>query len=189
MYTIGRIPSGRLLTLSDNDRRRHLYLIGKSGTGKSTLLYNFMREDLAAGRGFALLDPHGDLALAIADATPPSRTNDVLYLDPADPDYCAGFNILANVAPDLRPLVAAQTVSAFKNIWGDSWGPRLEYILTNALRLLLDSAETTLLGLPRLLSDKDYRVKLLRGCSDPVIRALSGLRNSRATTIGLERKR
>src|SRR5665213_1014849 len=171
MYTIGRIPSGRLLALSDDDRRRHLYVIGKSGTGKSTLLYNFMREDLAAGRGFALLDPHGDLAVAIADSTPPSRTNDVLYLDPADPDYCAGFNILANVAPDLRPLVAAQTVSAFKNIWGDSWGPRLEYILTNALRLLLDSSGTTLLGLPRLLSDKGYRITLLRGCSDPVIRA------------------
>jgi hypothetical protein len=171
MYTIGRLPSGRLLTLSDDDRRRHVYAIGKSGTGKSTLFYNFMRADLESGRGFALLDPHGDLAVAIAGSTPLSRTNDVIYLDPADPDYCAGFNVLQNVAPDLRPLVAAQTVSAFKNIWGDSWGPRLEYILTNALRLLLDGHGTTLLGLPLLLRDKTYRTMLLRTCNDLVVRA------------------
>ena len=158
--------------LSRSDLRRHLYIIGKTGTGKSTLLYNLMRADLEAGRGFALLDPHGDLALAVADATPAWRiSHGVIYLDPADLEYPVGFNPLHKVVPDKRPLVAAHMVAAFQHIWGSSWGPRLEYILTNSLRLLLDAPGSTLLGLPRLLTNEKYRSGLLAHSRDPVVRA------------------
>ncbi|MFM9942160.1 MAG: type IV secretory system conjugative DNA transfer family protein [Hyphomicrobiaceae bacterium] len=166
---LGRYTSGVLAALIPEDRARHLYLIGKTGTGKSTLLLNMMAADLADGHGFALLDPHGDLALAIADSIPPHRTNDVIYLDPADLSFPIGFNPLHNIVPDKRPLVAAHIVAAFQHIWGDSWGPRLEYILTNALRLLLDAPGSTLLGLPRLLTDVNYRQRLLAHVRDPVI--------------------
>ena len=157
--------------LSRADLRRHLYVIGKTGTGKSTLLHNLMVMDLEAGHGFALLDPHGDLAVAVADATPAWRiAHGVIYLDPSDLAYPVGFNPLNNVAPDNRPLVAAHVVAAFQHIWGSSWGPRLEYILTNSLRLLLDAPGSTLLGLPKLLSDPDYRSRLLAHARDPVVR-------------------
>jgi len=168
---LGTLVSGEDVPLTHNDRRRHLYLIGKSGTGKSTLLFNMMISDLAGGRGFALLDPHGDLARDVADAVPAQRTNDVVYFDPADLSHPVAFNPLAGVAVDRRPLVAAHIVAAFKHLWGESWGPRLEYILGNSLRLLLDAPGTTLLGLPRLLVDDTYRARLLTSCHDPVIRA------------------
>ena len=105
--------------LSRADLRRHLYIIGKTGTGKSTLLSNLMRADLEAGRGFALLDPHGDLAAAVADATPAWRIeHGVIYLDPSDLAHPVGFNPLNNVPPDHRPLVAAHVGAAFAHIWG-----------------------------------------------------------------------
>ena len=167
---LGITPSGSAACLSHADRRRHVYLIGKTGTGKSTLLYNFMMSDLARGHGFALLDPHGDLAEAVADSVPARRTNDVVYLDPSDLAFPVGLNPIAGVEPDRRPLVAAHIVAAFQHIWGNSWGPRLEYILTNALRLLLDAPGSTLLGLPRLLSDERYRNRLLAQSHDPVVR-------------------
>jgi len=168
---LGTLVSGEHVPLTQNDRRRHLYLIGKSGCGKSTLLFNLMMADLALGRGFALLDPHGDLARDVADAVPSHRTNDVVYFDPADLSHPVAFNPLERVALDHRPLVAAHIAAAFKHLWGDSWGPRLEYILGNSLRLLLDAPGTTLLGLPRLLVDANYRSRLLATCSDPIIRA------------------
>ena len=159
------------ITLSRSDLRRHLYIIGKTGTGKSTLLYNLMLADLVGGHGFALLDPHGDLATAIADATPAWRIeHGVIYLDPSDLSHPVGFNPLNGVPLDQRPLTAAHVVAAFQHIWGASWGPRLEYILTNALRLLLDAPGSTLLGLPRLLTDPDYRNRLLAHSRDPVVR-------------------
>lgn len=167
---LGVTPSGSAARLSHADRRRHVYLIGKTGTGKSTLLYNFMMSDLARGHGFALLDPHGDLAEAVADSVPARRTNEVIYLDPSDLAFPVGLNPIAGVEPDRRPLVAAHIVAAFQHIWGNSWGPRLEYILTNALRLLLDAPGSTLLGLPRLLSDERYRNRLLAQSHDPVVR-------------------
>lgn len=168
---LGRIPTGEFAPLTHNDRRRHVYVIGKSGTGKSTLLFNLMLADLMLGRGFALLDPHGDLAQAVTDRAPAERINDVLYFDPADLAHPVAFNPLEGVAPDRRALVAAQCVATFKHLWSESWGPRLEYILTHAVRLLLDTPGSTLLGLPRLLTDEDYRARLMRGCRDPITRA------------------
>jgi hypothetical protein len=157
--------------LTRADLRRHLYIVGKTGTGKSTLLYILMRADLESGRGFALLDPHGDLAIAVADATPAWRiAQGVIYLDPSDLGHPVSFNPLSGVAPDRRPLVAAHVVAAFQHIWGASWGPRLEYILSNALRLLLDAPGSTLLGLPKLLADEGYRGCLLAHARDPMVR-------------------
>ncbi len=156
--------------LGEDDRRRHLYVIGKTGTGKSTLLLSLIYSDLVVGKGLALLDPHGDLAKAVIDAMPRHRIADCLYLDPADLEHPAGFNPLFGIAPDRRPLVTAHIVAAFRHIWADSWGPRLEYLLQNSLRLLLDGAGSTLLGLPALLINERYRERLLVTCHDAQVR-------------------
>ena len=144
-YTLGLEQGTIPLSLSDLSRRQHLHLVGKTGTGKSSLLYNLIRSDIERGRGFALLDPHGDLALSIADAIPPSRTNDTIYFDPLD-THVVSYNPLFAVEPLHRGTVAAHVVSSFKHIWLNAWGPRLEYILTNAIRVLLESDSNRLHG-------------------------------------------
>ncbi|MBV9824735.1 MAG: DUF87 domain-containing protein [Alphaproteobacteria bacterium] len=129
-----KIPFG----ISVADRRRHMYVIGKSGSGKSTLIRNLCAQDSAAGGGFMLLDPHGDLAEELLDYIPPHRIADVIYVDPADLSHPIGFNLLERVPSDDRPLVAASVVSTFKHLWRESWGPRLEYVLYNTVAALLD---------------------------------------------------
>lgn len=169
---LGARGSGDLVALDEDERRRHLYLVGQTGTGKSTLLLNLLRQDFESGAGVALLDPHGDLAHAALDYIPRRRTNDLVYIDPADIERPIGFNPLSGVPPDLAPIVADGIVSAFRHVWPDSWGPRLDYILTNAVRALLDVPGATLLMLPRLLIDTPYRVQLVhRHVRDPVVRA------------------
>jgi type IV secretory pathway TraG/TraD family ATPase VirD4 len=145
-----------------------MHLLGKTGSGKSTLLYNLMRSDFERGRGFALLDPHGDLAHAVADATPSARVKDTIYLDPLD-THVVSYNPLIDIDPLHRATVASHVVSSFKHIWASNWGPRLEYILTNAVRLLLDN-NGTLKDIPRLLVDTPYRTQLLKHCSDDFVR-------------------
>jgi len=163
---------GEFVMLDPEERRRHLYIVGQTGTGKSTLLLNLIGQDLAAGAGLALLDPHGDLAEAVLLHVPRSRTNDLVYINPADLDRPIGFNPLARVPEDLKPIVADGVVSAFRHVWPDSWGPRLDYILTNAVRALLDVPGATLLMLPRLLVDTAFRAQLIdRHVSDPVVRS------------------
>jgi hypothetical protein len=122
------------------------------------------------GAGFCFLDPHGDAAQAIAAATPRTRTNQAIYLDPSDPTHTFAYNPLAGVAPADRATRAANIVSAFRNIWAHSWGPRLEHVLSNALRLLLDSKDQSLIGIPRLFADQQFRRQLARNSIDPVIR-------------------
>lgn len=169
---IGTHFLGGLVMLAPDERRRHLYVIGQTGTGKSTLLLNLIRQDLAAGEGLALLDPHGDLALAAVEYVPRRRTNDLVYLDPADTERPIGFNPLAQAPEDLKPVVADGLVSAFRHVWPDSWGPRLDYILTNAVRALLDVPGATLLMLPRLLIDDGFRSPLvMHHVRDPVVRS------------------
>ena len=169
---IGARASGELVVLDPQERRRHLYIVGQTGTGKSTLLLNLIRQDLVAGEGLALLDPHGDLAEAALAHVPRARTNDLVYLNPADLERPIGFNPLSRVPDDLKPIVADGVVSAFRHVWPDSWGPRLDYILTNAVRALLDVPGATLLMLPRLLIDETFRVQLIEHhVSDPVVRA------------------
>ena len=145
---------------------------GQTGTGKSTLLLNLIQQDLAAGEGIALLDPHGDLAQAALEHVPRRRTNDLVYIDPADLERPIGFNPLARVPHDLKPIVADGVVSAFRHVGPDSWGPRLDYILANAVRALLDVSGATLLMLPRLLIDEASRVQVIEHqVTDPVVRS------------------
>jgi hypothetical protein len=164
--------SGAAVMLDLEERRRHVYIVGQTGTGKSTLLLNLIAQDLAAGAGLALLDPHGDLAEAVLMHVPRARTNDLVYINPADADHPIGFNPLSGVPEDLKPIVADGVVSAFRHVWPDSWGPRLDYILTNAVRALLDVPGATLLMLPRLLIDEAFRVHLVEHhVGDPIVRS------------------
>ena len=156
--------------LDAEERRRHLYVVGQTGTGKSTLLLNLIEQDLAAGEGIALLDPHGDLAEAVLAHVPKARTNDLVYINPADLERPIGFNPLAQVRADLKPIVADGVVSAFRHVWADSWGHRLDYILTNAVRALLDVPGATLLMLPRLLIDDAFRGRIVEHhVADPIV--------------------
>ena len=169
---LGAHISGDTVMLASEARRRHLYIVGQTGTGKSTLLLNLIVQDLAAGEGLALLDPHGDLAEALLLHIPRARINDLVYLNPADSERPIGFNPLSAVPEDLKPIVADGVVSAFRHVWPESWGPRLDYILTNAVRALLDVPGGTLLMLPRLLIDEPFRVRLVNDhVADPYVRA------------------
>lgn len=161
----------RAFGLYPDDRRRHVYVIGKTGVGKTTLLENMIIQDVKKGRGLALVDPHGDVAEKILDVIPPERTNDVVYFDPADVDYPVAFNPLEAVDPQYKYLVASGLVSSLKKIWADSWGPRLEYILRNVILALLDYPSSTMLGIMRMLADKNYRKKVVDTIQDPVVKA------------------
>ncbi len=152
------------------DRRQHMYAIGKSGTGKSTMLENMALDDIRKGRGIAIVDPHGDFINHILDAIPPERIQDVIYFNPADKNYPIGFNLLENVDPDLKNVVASGVVGIFKKIFGESWGPRLEYILRNVILALLEYPDSTMLSIMRMLVDRGYRSQVLTKVSDPVIR-------------------
>jgi hypothetical protein len=156
--------------LSTAHRRHHLYVIGKTGSGKTTLLRNLLVQQIAAGHGVGLLDPHGDLAEELLDHIPPRRADDLVYFNPSDLEHPIGLNLLANVPPDARHLVASGIVSAFKSIWRDSWGPRLEYILYNCLAALLDCQNTTLLGVVKMLVDPRYRRWVVQQSRDPLVR-------------------
>src|SRR5262245_20556559 len=161
------IPFG----LSPADARHHTYIIGKTGSGKTTLLRNMILQHLYRGHGLALLDPHGDLAEELLDHFPTSRADDLVYFNPGDLEFPIGLNLLANVPPDERHLIASGIVGAFKSIWRDSWGPRMEYILYNALAALLDCQNTTLLGVNRMLIDAEYRAWVTRQVKDPFVRS------------------
>lgn len=151
------------------DARHHTYIIGKTGSGKTTLLRNLILQHIARGHGVALIDPHGDLAEDLLNHLPPHRADDLVYFDPGDREHPIGLNLLANVPRDARPLVASGIVDAFKNLWPDSWGPRMEYILHNAVLALLECQNTTLLGVNRLLTDPEYRRWVLRQVRDPFL--------------------
>src|ERR1700693_4694845 len=135
--------------LSRADRERHVYIVGKSGSGKSTTLFNLAMHDIMAGEGVAVIDPHGDLAEAVADCIPPERTHSVCYLDAGDTDRPVGFNPLAHIAPERQALAASGMVSAFRHLWRESWGPRLEHHLFNGIAALLCAPRATLIDLPR----------------------------------------
>lgn len=154
-----------------DDRRRHVYVVGKTGVGKSTLLENMVAQDIVAGRGVCFVDPHGDTVERLLDAIPPNRINDVVYFDPSDVEYPVAFNVLEAIDPTYKYLVASGLVSSLKKIWADSWGPRLEYILRNTILALLDYPSSTILGILRMLSDKNYRKKVVEKIADPVVKS------------------
>jgi len=157
--------------IKKDDRRRHMYLIGKTGMGKSTILENMIVEDIRAGNGVAVVDPHGDLAEKVIEYLPSHRLNDVIYFNPADYEYPIAFNVVEQVEPHLRHLVASGLIGVFQKLWADSWGPRLEYILRNTILAILDYPGSTLLAVTRMLSDKAFRKKVIAKIQDPVVKA------------------
>lgn len=161
----------RVFGIKTDDRRRHLYVIGKTGMGKSTMLENMVVQDVKAGHGLALVDPHGDAVEKMLNFIPTHRVNDVVYLNAADFEHPLAFNVLEAVIPEHRHLVASGLISVFKKIWIDSWGPRLEYVLRNAILALLEYPGSTLLGVTRILVDRKYRDKVITKLTDPIVRA------------------
>lgn len=153
------------------DRRRHVYIIGKTGMGKSTLLENMIRSDILAGKGVGVIDPHGDLAEAVLRFTPKSRTNDVVIFDPSDRAFPIAFNMLEGKNPEQRGLIASGLVGVIKKLNEDSWGPRLEHFLRNTVLALVEAPDTTMLGITRMLVDKVYREKILHYVTDPMVKS------------------
>ena len=153
------------------DRQRHMYVIGKTGMGKSTLLENMAAQDIQNGEGMAFIDPHGSAAETLLDYIPKSRINDVVYFAPFDLENPVAFNVMEDVGRDKRHLVVSGLMSTFKKIWVDAWSARMEYILTNALLALIEYPDTTLLSVNRLFSDKAYREKVVDYIKDPAVKA------------------
>lgn len=162
--------TGRRFGIRTDDRRRHMYIIGKTGMGKSTLMENMILADIYAGHGCCYVDPHGDTAEMLIDFIPPERINDVVYFNPADTAYPFGFNILETPSEDRKHLVRDGLMGVFKKIWPDVWSARMEYILQNCVSALLDYPGATLMGINRLLVDKDYREKVVEKIRDPIVK-------------------
>ncbi len=154
-----------------DDRRRHFYTLGKTGMGKTSMIQNMAIQDIQNGNGVAVVDPHGEFAEECLKAVPPERIKDVIYFNPADLDFPVSLNIMEKVDPEYRHLVSSGLIGIFKKLWADSWGPRLEYILRNAILALLCHPSSTLLGINRLLVDKQYREEVLSYVDDPVVSA------------------
>ncbi|MCF7815456.1 MAG: type IV secretion system DNA-binding domain-containing protein [Candidatus Pacebacteria bacterium] len=153
------------------DRQRHVYVIGKTGMGKSTLLENMAVQDIQNGEGIAFIDPHGSAVENLLNYIPEHRVKDVLYFSPSDTECPVSFNIMEDVGPDKRHLVVSGLMSVFKKIFVDQWSARMEYILSNTLLALLEYPDSTLLGVNRMLSDKDYRKLVVDNVRDPGVKA------------------
>jgi len=151
------------------DRRNHMYVIGKTGTGKSTLLKTLVLQDIEHGEGLALFDPHGDLAAEVASLVPPSRQGDLIYLDVPDRSFSWHFNPFAGIPEEKHALAVAGMVEVFKKLWPDEWGPRLEHLLRNVVFTLL-AAGGNLGDVPRLLSEKDFRSVMVRRVTNGMVR-------------------
>ena len=160
-----------LFGIKRKDRRQHVYILGKSGTGKSVLMFNMIIQNIQNGEGVCMVDPHGENVEAVLSAIPPHRIKDVIYFNPADTDHHIGFNVLELIDPQYKHLVASGLMGIFTKIWANAWSARMEYILNNTILALLDTPGTTLLGIPRMLVDKDYRQKIISNLKDPVIKA------------------
>jgi hypothetical protein len=157
--------------IKDVDRMRHIYIIGKTGMGKSTLLENMVYSDIVEGKGVGVIDPHGDLADTVLGFIPASRTNDVVLIEPSDRDYPVAFNMLENIDPAFNTIVCSGLVGIFKKIYADSWGPRLEHILRNTILSLLEYPGTTMLGITRILQDDVFRKKIVSKVTDPIVKS------------------
>lgn len=156
--------------IKPDDRRRHVYVIGKTGMGKTHMLETMVLSDMANGRGLAVVDPHGDFIETVLDHVPANRADDVIVFNPADRSFPIAFNIMEKVDRDAKPLVASGIVGVFEKIYGHSWGPRLEHILRNTILALLDYPDSTLLDVPRLLADPKFRDKVIPHIEDIVVR-------------------
>lgn len=161
----------RVFGIKRDDRRRHMYVIGKTGMGKSNLLENMAIQDIRNGEGVCVVDPHGEFAEKMLKAVPSNRINDVIYFNPSDAEFPIAFNILEAVDDDKKNLVASGMMGVFKKIWPDVWSPRMEYILNNTILALLDYPGSTMLGVNRMMSDKDYRKRVYPKIKDPVVKS------------------
>jgi type IV secretory pathway TraG/TraD family ATPase VirD4 len=160
----------RVFAIKSEDRFSHIYIIGKTGTGKSTLLETMALQDLEAGNGFALIDPHGDLAERIAKRIPTFRRADVIYLNATDPSQPYGYNPLRHVSEDRIALAASGMMEVFKKMWPEAWGVRMEHILRNVLMALLEQPDATLHDVLRILSDQDFRRGVARDLRNETVR-------------------
>jgi hypothetical protein len=151
------------------DRSRHVYIIGQTGAGKSGLLELFALSDIFHNQGYAIIDPHGDFAINNMKFIPGSRLNDVVYFNPADTAYPLGFNPLEVTNPNQKTNISSEVIGVLKRMFGESWGPRLEYILRYTILALLDRPETTMLDITRMLTDKNFRKETLGYCRDTVV--------------------
>jgi len=154
-----------------DDRRRHMYIIGKTGMGKSELLKNIAIQDIQDGRGLAFIDPHGDPVEDLLDYIPEHRIKDVIYINPADMEYPIAFNVMESVDPDKRHLVTDGIMAVFKKLWIDLWSARMEYILNYTILALLEIPESTLLGINRMFAEKSYRKWVVDQVKDPEVKA------------------
>lgn len=161
-----KVPFG----IKAKDRSKHMYVIGKTGMGKSTLLENMAIQDLRNGEGLAFIDPHGGTADKLLDYIPEERVKDVVYFAPFDMENPIAFNVMEDVGYDKRHLVVSGLMATFKKIWVDAWSARMEYILTNTLLALLEYPGATLLGVNRMYTDKAYRQKVVENVKDPVVK-------------------
>ena len=157
--------------IKTKDRTKHVYVIGKTGMGKSTMLENMAIQDIQNGEGLAFVDPHGASAERLLDYVPRERIRDVLYFAPFDLDHPVSFNVMEDVGVDQRHLVVNGLMASFKKIWPDVWSARMEYILSNPLLALIEYPDSTLLGVNRMLADRDYRKSVVDHATDPTVRA------------------
>jgi CxxC-x17-CxxC domain-containing protein len=161
----------RRFGIKTDDRRRHIYVLGKTGMGKTTMIENMVMADIRAGHGVGIVDPHGDYAEHVVKCIPSNRINDVIYFNPADIDYPVGFNVLEAVDESHKHLIASGLMGVFKKIWPDVWSARMEHILNNVILSLLDYPGSTLLGINRLLTNKSFRARVVASIKDPVVKA------------------
>ena len=160
----------RQFGIKRSDRGRHSYVVGQTGTGKSFMLLLMTLSDIYHNHGFAVIDPHGDFATDVLRYIPESRVKDVVYFNPSDTDFPIAFNPLEVTDPSLKNHISSEVVGALKRMFGYSWGPRLEYILRYTILALLDYPKATLLGITRMLTEKEYRNDVISKIEDPVVK-------------------
>ncbi|OGZ43726.1 MAG: hypothetical protein A2719_01405 [Candidatus Ryanbacteria bacterium RIFCSPHIGHO2_01_FULL_45_22] len=164
----------RVFGIKRTDRRQHIYVMGQTGTGKSTFLKNIALQDVKSGRGICIVDPHGEFVEEVLTMIPEERAKDVIYFNPSDSEYPVGFNVLEVPDvnnPEYKPIAASSLMGIFTKIWANVWSARMEYILNNAILALLDNPGSTLLGVQRILVDKEYRKQILSNVKDPIVLA------------------
>ncbi len=157
--------------IKTTDRWQHLYVIGKTGTGKTSMMENMAVQDIENNRGLGFIDPHGETAENLLNFIPSRRVNDVIYFNPADLSFPVAFNVMENVKPEERHLVSSGLMGVFKKIWPDVWSARMEYILNNAILALLEYPDATLLGINRMFADSEFRKKVVDKINDPIVKA------------------
>jgi len=157
--------------IKEDDKRRHVYIIGKTGMGKTELLKNMVAQDILTGKGIGFIDPHGEASEELLRLIPEERVKDVVYFNPADLENPIAFNIMEDVSAEYRHLIAGGLMGVFKKIWPDVWSSRMEYILNNSILALLEVPGSTLLGVNRLLSDSEWREGIINQVKDPIVKA------------------